>query len=66
MQILMLERRTSPAMVSAVLLGLGVAFAGPAAFAGDATTPEGPSPATPSTARLQRLRLTQAAGSPYR
>ena len=55
MQILMLERRTSPAMVSAVLLGLGVAFAGPAALAGDATTPEGPSPATPSTARLQRL-----------
>jgi thiol:disulfide interchange protein DsbC len=55
MQILMLERRTSPAMVSAVLLGLGVAFAGPAAFAGDATTPAGPSPATPSTARLQRL-----------
>ena len=51
----MLERRTSPVMFSAVLLGLGVAFAGPAAFAGDAATAEGPSTATPSTAQLQRL-----------
>jgi thiol:disulfide interchange protein DsbC len=55
MQILMLERRTSSAIVSTVLLGLGVAFAGSAAFAGDETTTEGTSTATPSTAQLQRL-----------
>lgn len=55
MQILMYERRTAPAIVTTVLLGLGAALAGPAVFAMDEPTPEGTSTATPSTAQLQRL-----------